>query len=426
VSALPLLGADAPDLFHAGGERIGSARFLADAVALARRLDHDGAVINLCDDRYAFCVTFAAALIRGKPNLLPPSPLPAVVEAIAADHPGSRRIDDAFVRARGSEHVAAGSVPMIPAAQIAVVVFTSGSTGAPQPHAKTWGSLHGAARVISQRLLARHRRAHIVATVPSQHMYGLETTVLQALACGHAIHCGRPSFPQDVADALAALPAPRVLVTTPVHLRAFNLSAVKLPAVAGVISATAPLPLELARSSEARLSAPVEEIYGCTEAGSIASRRTVDGERWSTLDGMQLVRDHDDVVIGAAHLPARVALQDVIEPEGPDGFRFVCRAADLLKVAGRRASAADLTSKLLSIPGVEDGIVFATGSGGVVERPAALVVAPRLTESEILSTLGRLIDPVFLPRPLRKIDALPRNSVGKLPRELLLQLLEHG
>jgi acyl-coenzyme A synthetase/AMP-(fatty) acid ligase len=30
------------------------------------------------------------------------------------------------------------------------------------------------------------------------------------------------------------------------------------------------------------------------------------------------------------------------------------------------------------------------------------------------------MDPVFLPRPLLLVERLPRNGVGKLPRELLL------
>jgi acyl-coenzyme A synthetase/AMP-(fatty) acid ligase len=34
--------------------------------------------------------------------------------------------------------------------------------------------------------------------------------------------------------------------------------------------------------------------------------------------------------------------------------------------------------------------------------------------------LRATIDPIFLPRPLRRVSALPRNAAGKLPREALL------
>jgi acyl-coenzyme A synthetase/AMP-(fatty) acid ligase len=58
-----------------------------------------------------------------------------------------------------------------------------------------------------------------------------------------------------------------------------------------------------------------------------------------------------------------------------------------------------------------------------VRRIAALAVAPGLDAEAILQTLRAGMDPVFLPRPLRCVDALPRNDTGKLPRAALLALL---
>lgn len=40
--------------------------------------------------------------------------------------------------------------------------------------------------------------------------------------------------------------------------------------------------------AEATFNAPVLEIYGCTEAGSVASRRTLEGDRWRLYDGFEL------------------------------------------------------------------------------------------------------------------------------------------
>src|SRR3546814_2433166 len=52
-----------------------------------------------------------------------------------------------------------------------------------------------------------------VATVPPQHMYGMEMSVLLPLLGNVAVHVARPFFPQAVADALAEAKAPRLLVT---------------------------------------------------------------------------------------------------------------------------------------------------------------------------------------------------------------------
>src|SRR3546814_2723783 len=103
----------------------------------------------------------------------------------------------------------------------------------------------------------------------------------------------------------------------------------------------------------------------------------------------------------------------------------VCSSDLLLKVAGKRASLADLTQRLLAIPGVDDAVIF-NAADGESARLAALVVAPGLSEAAIVDALATQIDAAFLPRPLRKVAQLPRNALGKLPRTLLLELLEIG
>jgi acyl-coenzyme A synthetase/AMP-(fatty) acid ligase len=98
----------------------------------------------------------------------------------------------------------------------------------------------------------------------------------------------------------------------------------------------------------------------------------------------------------------------------------------MIEVAGKRASLADLTRRLLGIPGVEDAVIFQPdnqGAGGV-RRVAALVVAPSLSAEAIHDLLTRCMDPVFIPRPLVKVPALPRNELGKLPRDRLLAALQ--
>jgi len=52
----------------------------------------------------------------------------------------------------------------------------------------------------------------------------------------------------------------------------------------------------------------------------------------------------------------------------------------------------------------------------------AFVVAPGLTAPALLAALRERVDAIFIPRPLVLLEALPRNSTGKLPREALLAL----
>ncbi|MBP6750480.1 MAG: acyl-CoA synthetase [Xanthomonadaceae bacterium] len=422
--------------FGGGGAPTNLARFLAEVAGLAETLPDAPSAILLCEDRYRFLVAFCAVAVRGQINLLPPSRTPQAIEDVRAQHPESYCIaDDTPSPMPPRLHVLPAVLPQRDAASLrvdanalAMIGFTSGSTGAPKPNPKTWGSLH---RSTAQNLAAlRHlwpsgRDARIVATVPPQHMYGMELSILLPLLGDAAVHRGRPFFPDDVARALAESDAPCLLVTTPVHLRALVESSVAMPPLAGVVTATAPLSDALAEAAEARFGCEVRELFGSTETCVIAQRRTAHEQIWHAFPGVRLSPQPDGTVVHAAHLPAPVTLADIVELRGDDRFALCGRQADLLEIAGKRASLGDLTRRLLAVPGVTDGVVFQLDPCALtgVRRIAALAVAPELDERRILDALRHSVDAVFLPRKLRIVDALPRNETGKLPRAALLRLL---
>lgn len=440
MTRLPLIDNDRPlrAVAWRNARAVSQRQFLLDVQALAARLPPGSHALNLCEDRYRFMVAFAAVCLRGQTNLLPPSQAPAIIGEIAGAYPGCYAVGDTASPdaslpwvALNDDDSGAGAdpgaqpVPRLGANHVAALAFTSGSTGAPQAHAKTWRTLVQTARLAAQRF-SGGGRFNIVATVPPQHMYGLETTVMMALAGGCAVHAGHAFFPLDLRTALEQVPAPRVLITTPVHLRACLASPSRFPSVKLIICATAPLAVDLAAAAESALGAPVHEIYGCTEAGSMASRHTVSTAIWQFYPGMSLTRRDGADFVHGHHLTAPVALPDVIDDLGQGRFHLCGRSADMLKVAGKRASISELTTRLLRIPGVHDAVVFVPEPpAGAEARPAALVVAPDLSEPQILTALELTVDPVFLPRPLIRLTHLPRNAVGKLPRAALLALLEH-
>src|SRR5699024_10111142 len=114
--------------------------------------------------------------------------------------------------------------------------------------------------------------------------------------------------PWDIAAALARLAAPRVLVTTPMHLRVCLDAGVTMPPLECIISATAPLDAELAGAIEVAWQTRVLVIYGSTETGSVASRRTITGDVWQLYDDMWLSRD-EGVTISGAQLSQPLRLQ---------------------------------------------------------------------------------------------------------------------
>jgi acyl-coenzyme A synthetase/AMP-(fatty) acid ligase len=433
--AVPIAAPRAADAVfaHVAGAPVSFARFAADVAYTASRLPARQHVFNVCADRYAFTVGFAAALVRGQTSLLPPTRAADFLARLAARHPDTYCLTDAdaddvpfeaivFERPPAA-YESPAPLPEISCTHVAAISFTSGTTGDPTPHVKHWGALAAGARAEAAALgLDRMASPALIGTVPPQHMYGFESTVLLALHGACTLSAARPFYPLDVQRALAEADAPRVLVTTPVHLRALLVEDVVLPPLALIVSATAPLPAELAAAAEARFAAPVREIYGFTEAGMVAQRRTVEGDSWTPLPGVRLRADGDDWWAEGGHVPVPARFADHVEVDAGGRFVLHGRRTDVVNVAGKRASLAALDHQLLSIAGVEDGAFYVPADAGPSTRLGAFVVAPGLAPRDILAALRSRIDSAFLPRPLHRVDALPRNATGKLTRAALREL----
>ncbi|PJK14092.1 AMP-ligase [Lysobacteraceae bacterium NML07-0707] len=428
-----LLAGEDDALLFCGAQPLSRGVFRQRVRALAAVLPDAPALVNLCERRDHFITAFCAASLRGQITLLPPSRAPQAVAEVIADFAGALRLGDSAdidcdfrVDKVDANGVLAEPLP-VNAADLAMMVFTSGSTGKPSAHRKTWGALRHS-DAVNQRMLHTlcGGAAQVVATVPPQHMYGMELSVLLPLLSCFAVHPGRPFFPEDIARALAECEAPRLLVTTPVHLRALLESGVALPPLAGIVSATAPLAPELAARAEARFGCELRETFGATEVCIFAERRTSRETAWRLLEEVRLQPESTGTRVFRPSLPAPVMLADMVELSADGGsFELRGRQADLLEIAGKRASLADLTRRLQAIDGVQDAAMLqlqADASG--VRRLLAVVVAPDMDDAAIIAQLRSVTDPVFLPRRIIRVDALPRNETGKLPRQALLALLD--
>ncbi|MCS6896904.1 MAG: AMP-binding protein [Nitrospira sp.] len=427
---------DSDDILAWGlGTSRSAGQFLADIHLLAETLPDRPTVINLASSRYEFFVGFAAAIIRRQVTLLPQSRAPHAVRQVARDYPRCYILTDRDepiegilsipIRLMQQAVVAPPEAPRVPLDQVVAVAFTSGTTGKPVPNRKTWGALTAVARATGARLGIKDRdRVTVVATVPHQHMFGLEASVMLPILHGLVMHAGRPLFPADIQNVLTEAPGRWMLVTTPLHLRACVSDGVTVPPGGLVLSATAPLAVDLARQAEQRFQAEVREIFGFAEAGSVADRRTVAGDRWKPLDGVRVEQEGSSCVVRAWYLPTAVPVPDHLSVY-PDGdFIVHGRKADQINVAGYRTSLDELNRKLLQIEGVQDGVfVLPDEQIGLVTRLMAFVVAPERNEEEILRDLRPHLDPVFLPRPLVRVPKLPRNETGKLPREAVADMI---
>ena len=454
---LPLLRGFEPDwpVVFDRDRAISAAAFCAAAHAISLRLPAARHAFNLCEGRTEFLLGSAAALLAGCTLVLPPSRLARTLDELLESYPDSccltdvppptglpaaiatldvrAMLDDAaqVPRAAAASPTPTWPPPAIDARHPAAILFTSGSTGAPQAHCKSWGEFCEGAQTLLRSFGNPSRRAAILGTVPPQHMFGFETTAMLPLQSATPLLDARPVYPADIALALANAAALDVdeiwLMSTPLQLQAFHRDLRIVPKVHRIISATMPLDPELARAIERDWHTSVEEIFGCTEGGILATRRPAQSRYFSPAAGLAFSRTTDGATqVSGGHLPRALLLGDQLQPElpgfaGAGRFEVIGRDADMAKIAGKRASLQALTRELQAVPGVVDGVMFLPSPDA--GRIAAIVVAPNCTRGEIRDGLNARIDPAFMPRPLVMVPGLPRDTNGKLPMAELRAIL---
>jgi len=422
------------------GRSVTAGRAVSAARQLGRALPPGRYAINLCETLDRFLVATLAALLTRRTLVLPPTRLPRTLAELRARYPDSVCLSDnglddgvqsiavdGWIDAALREPEPAGDAwPAISADHPSAILFTSGSTGVPRTHSKTWGELVAGAGALMRSIATPPANVAVVGTVPPQHMFGLEATVMLPLQSGTPVMTARPAFAADLIDVLAEAreraPGGIWLMTTPLQLRAFHGEYHALAGVANVIASTMPLDAELARAVERDWRAPVHEIYGCTEGGILAVRRASVATKWTPATGLAFaVADDGSATVSGGHLCGTLTLSDRLRSDGAGRFELIGRAADLVKIGGKRGSLAALTHELLGLRGVDDGIVFLPDDDA--SRVAALAVAPGRAAEDLRHELAQRIDAAYLPRPLLVVDALPRNAAGKLPLAALREFL---
>ena len=145
-----------------------------------------------------------------------------------------------------------------------------------------------------------------------------------------------------------------------------------------------------------------------------------------SIPGFRLTAQGEAFAADSPSLAEPQALHDIIERQGDDRFVLVDRSSNLINVAGKRSSLGFLNQTLQSLPGVQDGVFFLPPGAPdqAVARLAAFVVAPaEVSNQAILGGLRQHIDALFLPRPIIRVPALPRDANAKLPAAALQALI---
>jgi acyl-CoA synthetase (AMP-forming)/AMP-acid ligase II len=344
----------------------------------------------------------------------------------------------------------------------ALVLYTSGSTGAAQPVAKNLGQMAAEVAHLEKQFGALLGAADVISTVSHQHIYGLLFNVLWPLAAGRRIQARTLTWSEDLSATLAAREA--VLVSSPAHLGRIPENprwATAAERLRAVFSSGGPLGFDIAQECRRLLGRVPIEVYGSSETGGIAWRQQESRQHqaWSALPGVEWRLDAIDAIdaldsidamgairpmdaggavlaVRSKHLPSADWFRTADRAQTAADGRFILggRIDRIAKIEGKRISLSAIEKLLMASPLVD--LARAIAVDGRRQRVAAFVVPSVRGQYELnalgrrgftrllRSLLDRFIEPVGMPRLWRFLEALPVNAQGKTSHADLLALLE--
>ncbi|MEV5509559.1 acyl-CoA synthetase [Streptomyces orinoci] len=444
LSSLTAPGATArPDALVVAGRPCGRAELLGAAGAVARRIGGAASVAVHAEPTLATVVAVLGGLLAGVPVVpLAPDAGPAERAHILKDSGAELLLGGEGIPVDPAEH-ADHQGPEPDPEQVALILYTSGTTGAPKgaliTHRAIAAGLDGLAD--AWQWTAEDTLVH---GLPLFHVHGLVLGVLGALRTGcRLVHTGRPT-PEAYAAAGGTLyfGVPTVwsrIARDPAAARA--LAGARL-----LVSGSAALPAPVFRDLRALAGQGPVERYGMTETLITLSARADGARRPGTvglpLPGVRTRLAAEEGGIGelevsgptlfAGYLGRPEATSAAYTDDGwfrtgdiaaieEDGtHRIVGRAStDLIKSGGYRIGAGEVENALLDHPAVREAAVIGVPHEDLGQEVVAYVVADGADERELIDFVAAHLSRHKRPRRVRFLDALPRNAMGKPQKKLL-------
>ncbi len=311
-------------------------------------------------------------------------------------------------------------------------IFTGGSTGSPQIWAKTVENIFGEALFLCNRFAITEQDC-IVSTVSPYHIYGLLFSIALPLVSGASVVAGTPSFPGEIREAVRRHKA-TILAAVPPHYRALAETPLDAPSLRLAVSSAGMLEVQDNEAFCRRNRLGIEEVFGSTETGGIASRNRFRGQdhftpfstvSWCVKDGRLAIKspyispelplDTDGFFLTA----------DQVEPCADNDFLLKGRADAVTKVGGKRVDLEEVRALITEQDGVQDCVVTALpDAGGRGQLIGALVQGDHIEPASIRQTLARRMEPYALPRIIKTVAQLPLKNNGKYDRDAIRHLLQ--
>jgi len=300
-------------------------------------------------------------------------------------------------------------------------LFTGGSTGKPRVWSKSPRNLLAEALYLRDKFELTGKDLFI-STVPPYHIYGLLFSVLAPFLAHARVMPEIYTFPQEIISTINRHKA-TVLVSVPIHYRSLKVDNLSAPSLKIAFSSSGVLNRSDATHFLKKTGLGINEIYGSTETGGIASRSISENtESWKPADVVSWKLSGKRLAVRSDFVSREMETDadgycvtgDEVQPEKNGRFLLLGRADGIVKVAGKRVDLLDVQNKIQTLPTVRDAVVIALPAEKGRESVIAALVACELTEIQFKKMILEKLEPYAMPRRIRIVPSIARTTTGKI------------
>ena len=338
---------------------------------------------------------------------------------------------------------------------VAIILYTSGTTGQPKGAMLTHRNLYSNARDVGH-YLEFSSKDRVIATLPVFHVFALTVVVNAPLLQGATILLAPKFSPKDIYD-IAGEQKATVFAGVPTmfnFLYQYPGDVEQFSNLRLAISGGAALPVQVLYNFEEKFKVKVSEGYGLSEASPVTCFNPLDRDRKPGSIGMsipnvenkvvdengdevptgevgELIVRGPNVMKGYYKLPedSAVALRDgwlytgdLAKKDEDDYFYIVDRKKDMIIVGGFNVYPREVEEVLFTHPNVLEAAVVGLPDPNLGEAVNAYIVLKEkgaTSETELQEFCAERLVKYKVPTVIELLDELPKNSTGKILRRSL-------